>query len=441
MSTLTLAERQHVIQKLRGGAVPELGLDAYAQGIEAERAEIHRLLDLAESGAGEVKFLRGGYGCGKTFMARLALLDARARGYATSFVVVSDSDLRFYKFEELYARIMQDLGTSLCPRGAFGDILDRWIGAVEEELISAGADEDAPDFQSKVRSSLEQQLIGLSQGAAPADFIRAVQAVFDLKEKGDLAEAGAVLSWLCGSSNVAASAKKVAGVKGDIGSRDALEYLRGVAHIVRRAGYKGLVVAVDEAETILRSHKPTRAKSMNGLRQIYDAAGTYPGMLWLITGTEEFFDTSRGVKGLAPLWDRIQFLKTGEFYSLRQPQLQLRTFDGDRLFAVALRLRELYPTAKRERLEALITDDFIRKLVNEARAGFTKDVGVVPRQFLRAFITQMDLVDEDERYDPGAHYQFTVVEPTQVEQEVMEARPPAYPEGDDDGPLLEEDVW
>jgi hypothetical protein len=441
MSALTLAERKHIIQKLRGGAVPEHGLDAFAVGIEAERAEVGRMLDLVDAGSGEVKFLRGGYGCGKTFMARLALLDARARGFATSFVVVSDNDLRFYKFEELYARIMQDLGTNLCARGAFGDILDRWIGEVEEELINTGADEDAPDFADQVRANLEQQLLGMAQGAAPADFVRAVQAVFDLKEKGDLAEAGALLSWICGSGNVAASAKKIAGIKGDIGSRDALEYLRGVTHIVRAAGYKGLVVAVDEAETILRSRKDTRAKSMNGLRQIYDAAGTYPGLLWLITGTEEFFDGPRGVRGLAPLWDRIKLLTTGDFYSLRQPQLKLRTFKKERLYGVALRLRELFPAADPDRLAERITDDFIRKLVDEVTQGFHDDAGVVPRQFLRAFLDQMDLVDERPDYDPRVHYKFTVKDPTTVELEKLEKREPPVPPGDEDGPLMEEDVW
>lgn len=34
-------------------------------------------------------------------------------------------------------------------------------------------------------------------------------------------------------------------------------------------------------------------------------------MLWLFTGTPEFFDTRHGVAGLTPLHDRIRFLKQG----------------------------------------------------------------------------------------------------------------------------------
>ena len=60
-----------------------------------------------------------------------------------------------------------------------------------------------------------------------------------------MADAGALISWLCGSANVAASAKKAAGIKGDIGSRDALDYLRGVLAIIKEAGY-GLTSTHDD---------------------------------------------------------------------------------------------------------------------------------------------------------------------------------------------------
>ena len=67
-------------------------------------------------------------------MARLAILDAQARGFATSFVVVSDNDLHFHRFDDVYRKVVTELGTASCPRGALGDILDRWIGRVEDGL-------------------------------------------------------------------------------------------------------------------------------------------------------------------------------------------------------------------------------------------------------------------------------------------------------------------
>lgn len=411
MGTLTAKDVEHVFESLRKGLVPERGIDTFAVGIEKQRGELHRQLELAGGGEGTIKFLRGGYGCGKTFMARLALLDAQERGFATSFVVVSDNDLKFHRFDDVYRKVMTELGTSTCPRGALSDILDRWIARVEEALIAAGEDEDASDFDEKVQQRLEADLASLTGGQAPQDFIRVIQTIFRLKQEGEVSEAGALISWLCGSGNVAAASKKVAGIKGDIGSRDALDYLRGVLEIVKAAGYKGLLIVIDEAETILRMRSDSRHKLLNGIRQIADAAGSYPGMLWLFTGTPEFFDTRHGVAGLTPLHDRIRFLKQGSFASFRQAQLELVPFDAERLRSVALRLRELYPSAMRSRLEERVSLDFIDRLVKEVTKGFRGDVGVVPRQFLREFVTQLDLVEENDDYVPMELYGF---DPSQI---------------------------
>ena len=449
MGTLTAKDVEHVFESLRKGLVPERGIDTFAVGIEKQRGELHRQLELAGGGEGTIKFLRGGYGCGKTFMARLALIDAQELGFATSFVVVSDNDLKFHRFDDVYRKVMTEFGTSSCPRGALSDILDRWIARVEDALIAAGEDEDAAGFDEKVQQRLEADLASLTGGQAPQDFIRVIQTIFRLKQEGEVSEAGALISWLCGSGNVAAASKKAAGIKGDIGSRDALDYLRGVLEIVKAAGYKGLLIVIDEAETILRMRSDSRHKSLNGIRQIADAAGSYPGMLWLFTGTPEFFDTRHGVAGLEPLHRRISFSKQGSFASLRQPQLELTPFDAERLRSVATRLRELYPSGTRSVLEERVSLDFIDRLVAEVTKGFRGDVGVVPRQFLREFVTQLDLVEENDDYVPMELYGF---DPSQIstsaltpeEQQRLGGTSDSAPLDElEDGPELipTEDVW
>ena len=441
MKTLTKRDVEHVFEALRKGLVPERSIEAFAVGIEKQRGELHRQLELAEAGEGTIKFLRGGYGCGKTFMARLALLDAQNQGFATSFVVVSDNDLRFHRFDDVYRKVMTELGTVTCPRGALNDILDRWIAKVEEALVALGQDPDAPGFDEKVRKRIEDELASMTEGKAPQDFVRVIQTIFDLKQRGEAAEAGSLISWLCGSGNVGAAAKKAAGIKGDIGSRDALDYLRGALEIVKAAGYKGLLIVIDEAETILRMRSDSRHKSLNGIRQIADAAGAYPGMLWIFTGTPEFFDTRHGVAGLAPLHERIRFLSTGDRVSLRQAQLALKPFDAERLRSVALRLRELYPTTDRAHLEERVSAAFIERLVADVTAGFKGDVGVVPRQFLREFVTQLDLVAEHDDYDPLREYGFKPIELRPEEKHVISGEP--LPPIDDDGSALipTEDAW
>lgn len=437
-----MSDVEHIFESLRKGLVPVRSIDTFAVGIDRPRNELHRQLDLARSGEGSIKFLRGGYGCGKTFMARLAALDAQARGFATSFVVVSDNDLKLHRFDEVYRKVLAELSTASCPRGALGDILDRWIGRIEDSLIAAGQDENASDFDDRVRSRLDADLAALTGGQAPQDLVRVVQTIFDLKQSGQLAQAGALISWLSGSDNVAASALRAAGVRGSIGGSEALQYLRGVLEIVKASGYNGLVIVIDEAETILRMRKDSRHKSLNGIRQLADAAGGYPGLLWLFTGTPEFFDTPRGVAGLAPLHDRIRFLRQGGFASLRQAQLELLPFDAERLRGVAVKLRALFPTSDRGRLDRLVSMGFIDRLVAEVTTGFKGDVGVVPRQFLREFVNVLDLVDQEPTYVPDDVYEFTVPDGlSPEEQAALGQQPPAVDPDDDGGLVPAEDVW
>lgn len=423
-------DRKHIFERLRSGVVPERGLDAFAVGIDKQRGELHRLLELAESGEGVFKFLRGGYGCGKTFMARLAVLDAQAKGFATSFVVVSANDLHFHKFDELYRKVVQELGTSSCPRGALGDIIDRWIARVEEALIDGGADEDATDFDEQVAKRMEADITSLTGGKAPEDLARVLRHVFAFKQAGQVREAGALMSWLSGSGNVSASEKKTAGIKGDITSKDAMDYLHGILEVVKAAGYRGLVIVIDEAETILRARQDVRGKSLNGIRQIIDAADRFKGLFWIFTGTPEFFDARRGVAGLQPLHDRIQFLNEGGLVTVRQPQLELRPFDRDRLKDVALRLRDLFPTEDPNLVRRKVTPEHVAALVDEVTQGFKGDVGVVPRQFLRRFVNKMDAVVEN----PEASLPPPAM--TVEEERASEGQKPIEYEpepGDDDG--------
>jgi hypothetical protein len=159
----------------------------------------------------------------------------------------------------------------------------------------------------------------------------------------------------------------------------------------------------------------------------------------MFTGTPEFFDSRQGVAGLAALDARIQFSKQGGFASLRQPQLELRPFDAERLRSVAVRLRELYPARDRDLLLRKVDDSFITQLVDKVTAGFRGEVGVVPRQFLRAFVDVLDLVEQEDDFDPKRAYEFQAKEPTPEEQSVPVA--PSSASDESEAFVPKEDIW
>ena len=408
MSTLSERDIAHIFEALRKGLVPERGLEALAVGAESERLELRRQLELVEGGEGSIKFLRGGYGCGKTFISRLALEDAQRAGFATSSIVVSESDLRLHRFDEVYRKILMELRTSSYPRGALGAIIDRWIARQRAELIAI--DEGGAHIEEALERRIFDELWAMRGKRAPEEFIRVVERAIELKLRGERREADALIGWLSGGGKLPASIKRAEGLKDAISSREALDFLRGLLEIVKAAGYAGLVIVIDEAETFLRMRSDARHQSLNAIRQLADAAGSYPGLLIIVTGTPEFFDTRYGVAGLAPLHDRVRFIKRGRFTSLRQAQLELRPLDRERLLALALRLRALYLAGstglKRARVKEKISEAFIERLIDEAMEGLKGDMGVIPRQLLRELITQLDLADEYKDYDPSAECGF-----------------------------------
>jgi hypothetical protein len=398
-----MTEVEHIFERLRSGTVPEKGLDKFAVGIDRPLNEIRRQLDLAAAGEGVFKFLRGGYGCGKTFMCQYTMLEALRQNFAVSFVVVSPNDTQFHKFDDVYHKIVSGLRTPLATSGALEDAIDRWIARIEEQ-IAAECGGDAPDFDDRVKARFDTELAELTKEATGSEFIAVLKAYFEAKQQGEYQVASGLVAWLSGSKNIAAGTKQRAGIKGEISSSSALLFLKGILNIIKRAGYKGLVVIVDELETILRTRTDVRGKSLNGLRQIIDAAKDFPGLLWIFTGTREFFDSRKGVAGLEPLHDRIRFSESGGFSSPKQPQLELKPFDIDRLVTVAYKLREIYPSKQPTRLFRLVDDDFIHQLTAMVSNGLRGDVGVIPRQFLRELVTILDLVEENDGSDGSPAY-------------------------------------
>jgi len=98
------------------------------------------------------------------------------------------------------------------------------------------------------------------------------------------------------------------------------------------------------------------------------------------------------------------------------------------------------PANDRQRHEDRISLEFVDRLVDEVTSGFRGDVGIVPRQFLRQFVDQMDLVDEHENYVPMTEYGFQPSESTPEEQLALSGMG-AMVVDDDDAPVASEDTW
>src|SRR5690606_28310734 len=169
---------------------------------------------------------------------------------------------------------------------------------------------------------LEKRLASVS--ATQPQFAAALRRAHTARVRGEHAIGEGLVAWLMGQPNVGAEIKRAAKLKGELDHFGAAGFFRGLLEVLRQTGRKGLVLVLDEVETIQRVRADSREKSLNALRQLIDdlSAGHYPGLYVLITGTPQFFDGSQGVRRLAPLAQRLHtdFPKDPRFDSARAIQ-------------------------------------------------------------------------------------------------------------------------
>ena len=150
-----------IVESLRLGEVPDIGLDVISTGIDEHLAAFEREFPRIESGSGRIRFLRGDFGTGKTFFLKALAARAHEAGLATAYVRISYPDVAL-KPLALYATIARTLRTRRQPKGFFRAAIDRWVHRAAERAsdptIGAGVSETSPDFGNAVDAQLRVML-------------------------------------------------------------------------------------------------------------------------------------------------------------------------------------------------------------------------------------------------------------------------------------------
>lgn len=425
--------RRDIIDALRRGTVPRHSLDAFAVGLDRFEDTLDAELTAVQGGSGVFKAVRGEYGSGKTFFARWLQERAKKTNFATAEVQISETETPLHRLETVYRRVIERLATAAASQGALRSILDAWFFALEEDVLAEGQvdERDAERLLERTSALMEQRLSDINRRAP--SFSTALRAYRKALSADEKPLADGVLAWLSGEPNVGAAAKRYAGLKGEVDHFGALTFLQGLLVILRDAGFSGLLLALDEVETLQRVRSDVREKSLNALRQLIDEvdSGRFPGLYLLITGTPAFFEGPQGVQRLAPLAQRlhVDFSTAARFDNPRAIQIRLANFDQARLEEVGRRVRDIYAEGCRspERVRKLADDVYIADLARAVTGELGGKVGIAPRVFLKKLVSDvLDRIDQHPDFDPRRDYGLTVTESelTEVERNARAARSP-----------------
>ncbi|QTE26174.1 BREX system ATP-binding protein BrxD [Propioniciclava sp. MC1595] len=429
MDSVSPRRRREVIDALRRGTVPANGLDLLAVGLTPFESALGAELESVSGGAAVFKAVRGEYGSGKTFFTRHLAERALRQGWATAEVQISETETPLHRLETVYRRITESLRTATVPPSAFRSVLDGWLFTLESDAIAnePGLQHSDLSLGQAVDRLMDTRLAEVSS-KTPA-FAQALRGYRSASLSGDPATADGLAAWLGGQPHVAASSKRTAGIRGDLDHFGAMAFLQGLLAVLKDAGHPGLLVVLDEVETLQRVRGDVRDKALNALRQLIDEVDSdrYPGLYLVITGTPAFFEGPSGLKRLPPLAQRLHtdFTTDSRFDNPRAVQVRLTGFTKERLVELGTKVRDLYAsgTEHGDRIRSTVDDAYVGDLASAVAGSLGGSIGVAPRVFLKKLVGEvLDRVDQFADFDPRIHYALTLSQDELTDVELNASR-------------------
>jgi P-loop Domain of unknown function (DUF2791) len=297
-------ERDALIQSLRAGVTPLLGVRHIQVGRDAEIAALEKNLDRIADGGSAFRLVIGEYGSGKTFFLNVIRSAAMDR-----HLVVAHADLNPSRrlqssggeARSLYAELMKNLATRTKPEGgALLTVVEKFITTALAEARKTGGKPD---------DIIHEQLGSLSELVMGYDFATVIAAYWRAYENDDDALKDNAIRWLRGEFSAKSDAKRALGVREIIGDAAFYDQLKLIAKFCRLAGYKGLLICLDE---LVNLYKLANTQARNGnyeqiLRILNDLEqGSAEGLGFVLGGTPEFLlDPRRGLFSYPALQSRL----------------------------------------------------------------------------------------------------------------------------------------
>lgn len=391
---------QIVLNSLKGGVVPRIGLPYITVGRKAEIEALLHDVDVIQEGGASFRFIVGRYGSGKSFLLQTI------RNYVMDkkFVVV-DGDLsperrlQGSKGQGLatYRELIQNLSTKTRPEGgALTLILDRWINSVQTQVVSEGIASDDPKFEAAVDQKIYGVISSLNELVHGFDFAKLLNMYYHAYMSGDDETKAKVVKWFRGEYSHKTEAKKDLGVDIIISDSDWYEYLKLFATFFRQAGYAGLMIMIDELVNIYKipnaiSRQYNYEKILTMYNDTLQGKAKYLGII--MCGTPQAVeDRRRGVYSYEALRSRLasgKFAQEGA-RDMYAPVIRLEPLTAEEMLVLTEKLADMH--ANLYGYKRTITDNDLAQFIKIEYARVGADTSITPREIIRDFIELLDIV-------------------------------------------------
>ena len=392
---------QTVLNSLKGGVVPRIGLPYITVG---RRSEIEALLhdvDIIAEGGASFRFIVGRYGSGKSFLIQTIRNYVMDRGF-----IVADADLSPERRLQgtrgqglaTYRELIGNLSTKTKPEGgALTLVLDRWISTVQSEAAQeTGLTPGDPALTQAVDKKIVAVTSAVSELVHGFEFARLLSLYYHAYIDGDDETKGKVVRWFRGEYALKREAKEELGVNIIITDDDWYDYLKLFAVFFRLAGYSGMMIMIDELVNIYKiPNSITRQYNYEKMLTMYnDTLQGKAKYLGIIMGAtpQAVEDKRRGVYSYEALRSRLsegKFSRPGA-RDLLAPVIRLEPLTAEEMLVLCEKLCAMHADLYGYQLR-LTTEDLAAFIKLEyGRIG--ADQNITPREVIRDFIELLDLL-------------------------------------------------
>jgi len=391
-----------LINALKGGVVPRVGLEYVTVGRAQEIAAILHDIDLISDGGASFRFIVGKYGSGKSFLLQTIRNYATAKGFA-----VVDADLsperRFAgtKGQGLatYKELIRNLSTKSKPDGgALPLILEKWISGIQAS-IKAQTGLDGDEFEKQVEKQIFAVAGSLEGMVNGFDFAKAIITYWRAYRRDDDVTKSNVLRWFRGEYASRREAKTDLDINFIVTDETWYDFLKVFAAFLVSAGYNGLLVLIDELVNIFKiPNSITRQNNYEKILTIYNDVlqGKAKHIGFLMGGTPQCIeDKYRGVFSYEALRSRLAegHFATDDLKDLSAPIIRLQMLTQEEMYVLIEKLRDIHaglyqytPSLRHEELVYFLTVEY-------NRVG--ADTHITPREIIRDFIELVGILHQN----------------------------------------------
>ena len=392
---------QTVLNSLKGGVVPRVGLPYITVGRKSEIEALLHDVDILEEGGASFRFIVGRYGSGKSFLIQTIRNYVMDRGF-----IVADADLSPERRLQgtrgqglaTYRELISNLSTKTKPEGgALTLVLDRWISGVQSQALQeTGLEPGSPALTQAVDQKIVAVTSAVSELVHGFEFAKLLSLYYHAYVEGKEEKKQQVARWFRGEYATKREAKEELGVNILITDDNWYEYLKLFAVFFRLAGYAGMMIFIDELVNLYKiPNAITRQYNYEKLLTMYnDTLQGKARYLGIVMGAtpQAVEDKRRGIYSYEALRSRLaegKFSRPGA-RDLLAPVIRLEPLTPEEMLVLCEKLCAMHAGlyGYQRSLSTQELADFIK--LEYGRIG--ADQNITPREVIRDFIELLDLL-------------------------------------------------